>query len=346
MAEINVQAIVDEWGARYTPEGQTAKDIKTQLFAPSETEAFFTKVPNQGDYYKSSFANVDEVTQAFSIPFKTKGNLVFKPWETRMGEFKIDSQMKPDKVRNSWLGFLANITEVDRTKWPIIGWFIQMMLIPKVQEEMEEEISFYGWQITGYDAVPTVNGATLVREFASDETVTPANAAMDGIKVQRAKMIAASRATVIATGALSADAVTFTTQVETFVQNVEPKLRRKLDFLFMSEENANLYMDGVREKYNKYHSQIDDILMVKNSKIKVQPLHSMVGSDVLWATPADNRKLAYDVEKPAKFDVQKDGRAVHILSDWKKTLAFDVPEFFVTNDLETTITAGDITERY
>lgn len=349
MPEINITDVVQEFGARYTPEGQSAKDIKTKLFSPSETENYFAMRPNQGDYFKSTFATVDEVTQSFSIPFVKKGTLTFKAWETKLGEFKVDQLFTPDRFRNSWLGFLVQIAEADRSKWPILMWYIVNMLLPKIGEEMEEEIAFYGWQKTGYNADPmtrTVNGTTFVREFASEESVTPANAAMDGIKVLIAKMVAANRANVINTGAHPIAPVDFVTSIETFVAQIEPNLRRKMDFLFMSEDLKNKYKAGRREKYNQYYAQESELLAIDNSNMKIQDLNSMGGSQKIWCSPAQNRVRPVDVDKAGRFDIQKVDRSVKILNDWKKGLAFEVPEFVVTNDLENTITAADITARY
>jgi len=347
MDPINIDNVIAEWGARYTPEGQSMKDIKTQLFAPSETEAFFTPVPAEGDYHKGGFTTIDEVTQAFGIPFVAKGGVTFEPWETKLGEYKVDQLMTPDKFRNSWLGFLATIKEADRSKWPIIQWYIQNLLIPKIDEEQEEEQSYWGWQKTGVNAAPTVDGATFVRQFATESTVTPANAAVDGIHTIIAKMRAAGRATVNNSGAWSTDPVTFVGEIEEWVQAVEPKLRRKMDFLFMEEVLKNRYIDGRREAYNKYYAQESDLLVIDKTSIKVQSLHSMVGAgDHVWMTPAMNRVRPISKDKPGIFDVQKADRSVKILNDWKKVNTFDVPEFVVTNDQGGVITAGLITERY
>lgn len=347
MDPINIDDIIDEWGARYTSEGQTTKDIKKQLFAPSETEAFFTSVPNDGDYYKSSFVTIGEVTQAFSIPFVAKGGVTFKPWETKLGEYKIDQTMTPDRFRNSWLGFLVNIAEADRSKWPIINWYIQQLLLPKVEEEQEEEQSYWGWQLTGYGGVPVVNGTTYVREFLNESTVTPANAAVDGIHTIIAKMRTAGRCTVNNSGAWSATPETFVTELENWMQAIEPNLRRKLDYVFMSEDLKNRYINGRRIKYNSQYAQESDLLAIDKVTAKVKSLHSMVGAgNHVWTTPAMNRIRPIKKDAPGIFDVQKSGRSVEILNDWKKVITFDVPEFVVTNDQGGVISAGIITARY
>jgi hypothetical protein len=347
MNPINIDDIIAEWGARYTPEGQTTKDIKKQLFSPSETEAFFMNVPTEGDYYKSSFVTIGDVTQAFSVPFVSKGGTTFQPWETRLGEYKIDQLMTPDRFRNSWLGFLASINEADRSKWPIINWYIQQLLLPKADEEQEEEQSYWGWQVTGYAGTPTVNGTTYVRQFANESTVTPANAAVDGIHTIIAKMRTAGRCTVNNSGAWSTTPATFVTELENWMQAIEPNLRRKLDYVFMSETLKNRYMDGRRIKYNTYYAQESDLLKIDKVNAKVQSLHSMAGAgNHVWTTPAMNRIRPIHKDRPGLFDVQKADRSVKILNDWKKVITFDVPEFVVTNDQGGVITSGLITARY
>ncbi|MBA3899391.1 MAG: hypothetical protein H0X62_04135 [Bacteroidetes bacterium] len=344
MPQFNISALVAEWGARYTNEGQTMKDIKAQLFAPSETELFFSKRPTEGDYFKSAYATIDSVTQGFSIPFLPKSAGAYLPWETRLGEFKVDDLFTPDQHRASWAGFLANIQEVDRSKWPVIKWWIQEMLIPKTHEEMEEDIAYYGWQKTA-DGTAAIDGTTLVRVIAPN-TTTKANTAMNGLKHTFVRMVAAGRCNVINTGALAAGDVDFVTQVENFVQDIDPALRKKCDFLFMSTANKNKYRRGRRAKYNTNYLQEADLLEVDNSNIKVQDLHSMGNSDKIWTTPERNRIMPIHKDNTGVFDVQKADRSVKILNDWKKVITFDVPEFVVTNDRDNTFTAGNITALY
>lgn len=346
MAGFNIQALVDEWGARYTPEGQTLKDIKTEIFVPSETEKYFKKRPNKGDFFKSAYATIDDVTQAFQIDFQPKGTAEFLAWETRLGEYKIDTLMAPDVLRPSWVGFVVELAKKDRSKWGIIRWMISKLLIPKSHQEMEMDQAFWGWQKTGIvEADPVVNGATLVRQFVKGPT--PTNAAVNGIWLQLIMMVAAGRANVINTGALSNDPVAFCNQVEAFYKAIPKRYRKLLDFIFMSEYYYDLYMEGRRLKYNGNYKQVDDLTGIgRQSKTKVMYLDSMEGSEKLWTTMPNNRVNAISEDHTGEFDVQKDGRYVKILSDWKKVLTFDVPEFVFTNDQQNAITATEIAEFY
>lgn len=344
MAEINIQAVIDEFGKKYVPGGQTEKDIKTQLFAQEETAQYFRKVPNKGSVYRSAYATISEVLQAFQIDFTPKAALTFKPVEYNLGSFKIDQIFFPDRFRQSWLGFLANIEEPDRAKWPILKWFIQKMLIPAQQNDFEKKVAFFGWQVSNFvDANPVLNGAAGTREFIIGKP-TPANASMDGLRLLLQRLQAAGRLNVILTGALSTDPETFCTQIETFVGGIDRDLKQNLDYLFMSHELVERYRDGKAIKYNQHYKQEADLESIKNSSIKVAGLRSMEGSSKIFATPAINRVMPVNTEFTGRFDIQKADRGVKLLSDHEKCLCFDVPEFVVTNDLEATITLAETSE--
>lgn len=340
----NTTALVAAFNAVYTDEGQTVQSIKKQLFEAQRDESFFNLVPWSQDRYKSAYATIDGVLQAFSIPFATKGTTTFKPNYVDLGEFKIDKLETPDQLRHTWLGFLANIEEAKRADWPIILWIIREMIIPKAKEEEISQVLWRGWKYTGFDATPVVDGSTFVRELTDESTVNPANASGDGIWIQMLKNL--SRLNVIATGALSTDPATFCTQVEDFVAAIPPALRSRIDYLFMAENLRNRYADGRRVKYNANYLQEADLVAIKNSMIKVEYLRAMDGSDKFFATPAMNRVRPTHTDNTGMFDVQPFDRQVKLLSDWKKIWAFDVPEYVVTNDLENTITAQNITDYY
>ncbi|HMT28014.1 MAG TPA: hypothetical protein PKD91_01920, partial [Bacteroidia bacterium] len=307
----------------------------------------FQRVPETNTHYRSAYASVDEVLQAFAVPFVSKSTTTFKPWEQKLGEFKIDKLVTPDRVRQSWLGFLADIPEKDRSKWPIIEWLIRKMLIPRAKADFTNKVAYWGWQLTGFDASsPVVNGTTYQRDFASENALLPANASMDGIRTQIAKMNTAGRVNVITVGSWDADDADFCTQIEEFAKEIPTQYRSEIDFLFMSEDFRNKYRDGRRAKYNMNYAQEQDLDLIKDTNIRVKSTVSMATSTQVWCTLKTNRKMPVKADMPGTFDVQKLDRTVKLLSDWSYLLTFDVPEFIWSSDHELTISAGDITDHY
>jgi len=347
MGDINIAALVAAWMAKYTDNGQSFKDIRTQLFQPTVSEQFFRLRPNgSSTTFKSVYATVDSVLQAFTYQFAPKGGATFKPWEIELGEFKIDDILYPDKLKHSWAGFVHDPENKDRSKWGIVEWYIRASLLPKAIEEYENETFFWGWKKTGFDATPTVDGSTFERELADANAPLPANAAVDGIRTQIIKMVDSGRVAPVASGAIEAAPKDFCNQIEDFVSGVDRLVQNKLDYLFMSEELAERYVDGRVEKYNMNYQQVEKIDRVKRTNIQVVGLPSMKGSEKIWATPKENRVLVRKSNQTGRFNVQVADRGVKFLNDWDKIATFEVPELVVTNDLENAITAGDIAARY
>jgi hypothetical protein len=344
---MDTSAIVAKWGQLYIDQGQTQKDITSQLFEKEKTDSLFSPVMEKNTVYRHTFAEADGVLQAMIPKYHSKGGESLDPHEQKLGRFKINKDLTPDDVENTYAAFLADLPQVDRTKWPLVRWAIEKMYIPKSKDEYESDVAYRGWQVTGYNASPTVNGTTLVRELASADAVLPANASMDGIWIQIVRGVAASKINVISTGALSADPQTFVEQIEAFMMAIPDKARGQIDKLMMSEANYNKYLDGIWIKYNVNYLSQQDPTAIRKTMAKVDWIRGMDGSNKIWCTRAKNRVRPTHVENTGKFIVlPKDAYTVSIATDWKKVITFESPQLVFTNDLENTITAPNITTYY
>lgn len=347
MADIDVTDLVSDWGKAYIDEGQKLADIRKAAFDQPRAFGFFKKIPHKSDIVKSVYATPDDILQAFGVEFHAKGGVHFGPWETSMGEFKIDATVTPDKVREGYLGFLQELEKPERKNWTITKWLIKEMFIAKAKEQQNNEVAYRGWKITGENAVPTVDGATFVRQVASMDAVLPANGSMDGVHVQKARMVDAGRANVIGTGALETDAKLFYEQTNDFIMSIPRKYRKLLKYVFMDEAKYRLYQDGSDIVNNTYYAKEADKTKIKHApNVSVNWFDGMEGSDDLWTTLPNNMENRVHTGHTGKHDVQPEKRKVHVLSDWKETIFLPVPEFLWTNDQANSITAADITEYY
>jgi hypothetical protein len=349
MEPYDLDEIIAEWGARYQDEGQTMANVHSQLFQIGGLEEYFPMQPEDSDHFKGVYTSVDEVLQAFSIPFTPKGKVTFKPVEQRLGEFKIDTSERPDDFRKTYMGFLSqHAKDADRSSWGIIEWILREMKIPSANQSFKLDVAYFGWQWDfTYAAVPVVNGTTFQRQLTSASNPLPANASMDGIRTQIARWAAAGRTTAITVGAWDADEIAFCTQIEEFVwDSSATTLRSRCDYLHMSVEMARKYRSGRRKKYNINWGQVEDLDVIVDTTIKVKGHEDMNGSENVWMTPAMNRVKPTRGTGGKLFDVQKEKREVHILGDWMQVLTFHVPEFIVHSEHDTTISAGDITALY
>ncbi len=348
MEEFDLDEIIAEFGNRFTDEGQGFAQIQTEIFEVGGLEDHFNMIPEDNDEFKSSYATADKVLQAFSIPFTQKGKTTFKPVKQRLGEFKIDTAMTPDKFRKTWYGFLSqHAKDPDRSGWGVLEFLLRGLLIPKANNEFKMDVAYWGWQYEGFDETPVVNGTTFVRELTDENAPTPANASMDGIRTQIARWAAADRTISITVGAWSATPETFCTQIETFVFDPSVNhIRSSIDKLFMSEALYRRYRAGRRIKYNMNYAQVEELDLVEDTMIRVVGVTDMTGSDNVWMTPAVNRIKPTRGTKSKMFDVQKLDRKVKYLGDWSYVLTFEVPEHIIHSEHDTDISAGLIAARY
>jgi putative sterol carrier protein len=345
--DIELAEIVEQWGQVYVPEGQTDKDIKKMIFTEDDISGDFRKVPNPGSIYKSAYSTIDEVLQAFQVPFAPKGDISFLPIQYQLGQFKVDVTLSPDVFRRSWLGFLAQLNEVDRAKWPFIRWYIQEMLVKRMAQDFISKVAFYGWETTGFvTANPVVNAETYVRQFLAGAK-TPANATMDGILTVLQKINLTGRANVINVGAWSSDPETYCTQVENFVKQIPHEIRDRLDNLYVSKDRHELYREGKRLKYNVNYGQVTDLDTVNEAtNIKVKGTYAMKGSNKHWITVPENRVKPVAADMTNRFKVELNKRVVDIYNDWSYALVIDVPEFLFMCDNELEWTDAQLLEHY
>jgi len=350
MEPYDLDELIAEFGGRYQDEGQTlASSVSTQLFHTMGLERHFSAQPEDNDFFKSVYATVDDVLQAFSIQFTPKGQATFQPIQQRLGEFKLEKLEKPDLFRKTYMGFLSQHgKDADRSTWGILEWLLRELYIPAANDTFIREVAYFGWQYNGtFAPTPTVNGTTLVRQLKSALTPNPANASMDGIRTQIARWAAADRTVSITVGAWSTDPATFCTQIENFVFNDAAKLlRTKCDLLFMSEVFARRYRAGRRAKYNLNFGQVEDLDLIEDTSIRISGEVDMEGSQNIWMTPMKNRVKPTRAKAQKLFDVQKIDRFVKYLGDWSFVLTFHVPEFIVHSEHDTDIDSAIITARY
>lgn len=349
---LNITDLITEFGAYYEDRGQGEKDIRSQLFKTDDFSELFTLQPTDNDIYRTTYQTASSVLQGFVKRFTSKGGGAMEPWSQLLGHFKIDMKVAPDDYAESFIGFLANLKEVDRSQWPMIAYIIRTIILPKAKEENFTDVNYWGWKFTGEVASsPTVNGTSFVRQLTTAiiDAGVPPNSSADGIHTIIARMHAAGRlGAEVAMGAIPSDEEDFCSYVETMFadSSIHTELRKKIDYAMMSTELYKKYREGRRLKYNLAYRAEVNLDEIKDTNIMVRGSDAMFGSNQIWATPAFNRKLVRKSNNLGKFDVQKLDREVKLLSDWKENLALDYPEFVVVNDQDLTISAGLITTYY
>lgn len=322
-----VTDVVTSFGAYYKPGSDNQKNLRNAIYKAQETASYFSNRPTSDTIWRGTYASLNRVVQSFQKAFTPIGTTTFKPNSFSLFKLKIDLQETPDDLEPTYEGFLADMEEQDRSKWPFARWMVDFHIMPKKAEDLETAEYFAGEYI-----VPTPG------------TAGNAGESMDGLKKIIVDYNTGGRTNVgngaISTGAPAAAAEDWCTQVEEFAAAIPSQFRKKIDYIFMSLDLELLYKQGKRAKYGK-----DINFLVTNGvsalstiedypNIMVKGLESHDGSDLIWATIPQNR--IRPIKKVSLADTllvqQFAPRVVSLYTDWWEVLNFEVPEFLFHND--------------
>ena len=321
---IAIDDVITAFGSYYLGSNQNnIKRLRSLLYQPVETAKYFQDRPGDDTIYRGVLSVLNRIVQPFQKAFTPIGTTTFTPNEFSLFKIKVDMSETPDDLEKSYLGFLAAAPEADRANWLFIRWLVEVHVMAKIQEDLENNEYF-----AGVFAAPV------------DGTAGAAGTSMNGLRKVIRDYNTAGRTNLgngpIATGALAADNADFVTQLEEMVDAIPSLYRPKMDFLFMSKENATRYARGKRKKYNTNYLQTSELSTVEDySNIKIVGLASMsaANSNLIWGTQADNRI------RPTKkailantMKIESAKRVVDLLTDWWEALNFEVPEFIFHND--------------
>lgn len=324
---IIVTDVVSQYGAFYKPGSDNEKNLRNMLYKPSETARFFQLRPTEDTIWRGTSASLSRVLQPFQKSFTPISNITFKPNQFDLFKLKVDLQETPDDLEATYLGFLANTPEQDRSKWPFVRWWLEVHVMPKKEEDLEVNEIF-----TGEFAAPIPG------------TAGAAGTAMNGLRKVIRGYNTAGRTNLgngaIVNGAVPTDEVDFCTYVEEFVEAIPSIFRSKLDYIFMSKDLVTRYRKGKRKKYGLQvnflsGTGVSDLVTIEDyTFITVQGLESMTGSNMIWASIASNRINPKKKASAANTMLvqQFAPRVVSAYSDWWDAYNFEVPEFIFHND--------------
>jgi len=331
---MDIQDILTEWGTFYRDGGQNLQRVLKKPYISSQTEALFGLIPTDDTSYQMAIAELGRVLQPFQLGWTPLGEFKAAPIMLTQTPFKVDLEENPDKLENSWLGFLAD-NNLDRAQWPFVRYLVEEHLYARLDEDYELNEIYFGKYAAPTPGKPGAAGT-----------------GMDGIRtiINREIASATSRITPIALGAIPSDPLAFCEYVEAFVDKFTLRYRGQAMEVCMNLTLARRYAKG---RHQKYKSDIADptarqILDGNNNALLTVPIeftnHTVVGllsmgdSMKIWATNKENRKrLAKKTVNTRQVRIESAKRQVAIYTDFYKGVGFPVLEAVFTNELDLTL---------
>lgn len=312
---ITVADIVAAFGAYYINSKQNQSDIIHKIYQPSETAELFMPITTEDSVIRRGMIKTTKVLQAFQKAWTPLGDATFSGRQIDLHRFKVDLEVYPDDVMDTWVAFLGSLTELDRTKWPFIRFWIEQEVIPTFIEEFDLDVIFKG------ERAAVVPGTPL-----------PGAQAIDGLRKIINDGIDAGDIIPIVTGALETDPVAFCEQVEAFAMAIPKLHRRFMKVLAMSDTLFQRYQTGADLKYNQSYRQMNEY-EVKYAGLIVKGYTSHEDSDKIWCTPYGNAIIGTRRSKiEGTFEIEKVDRKVKLYTEMDRGLGIWDPRIFYTND--------------
>lgn len=278
---MNITDIISEYGAYYESGDATRiQRLKTQLFVPEHFGKLFAIQPTKETYFKSAVASIGQVAQEFQKAYTPLSNATVIPQMIELEKIKIDLEEEPHALEASWLGFLTRLgMENGQTmnqnilEWPFIRWYLEMLVIPKHNEQMEMSEYFWGKRGAVTPNVATVEG----------KTINGINAKIEADKLKSTPLMNYITGTA------------YPTDPKLFVQFLEgvvdqfltdyPALARFKFEILLSSSLHKRYKRGFRELYGKDTDQLT--LSANISTIIDNQLISLIGCTAMDNDPAN-----------------------------------------------------------
>lgn len=315
---MTITDIITEFGAYYEQAGQNKNRILGMLTQGEVTPKYCTEVKTDDTVWKLGKLAMGSIVQPFQKSWTPVDPATITPNELRLYKLKVDIDIDPDDIEDTWLGFLAS-SSLSRKEWPIIKFLIEhpeQGLLKAIQRDME--LYEYG---KGVYSAPSEGTAGLT------------GTSMNGFIKLLQDGVNAETINSLNIGALDED--TILEQVEDFIDRIDQVYQGVPMNIFMSEKWAKLYL---RAKRDAGFYMISSDAQIKNdidfTVQKVVGLPSLHGTNHLFATPKANFiHLTKKSANKTTFKLEESKRTVSLLTDWWEGIGFGMDSAVWTNIL-------------
>lgn len=306
---INKTDIVIEYGAYYIAGGQNEQRLKRLLLFGRETTKYATQVKTDDTVYRLAKSTISSLVQSFQKSFTPKGDVTFTPNPIQLFKLKVDMEVYPDDIEDSWLGFLAS-NSLTRKDWPLVRYILESHAFGKISEDMELNEYYKG-----------------VYEAPVAGTAGTSGKSMDGLKV----ILGKDNINRLTMDALNAS--TIYDQVENAFEQISEVYQNTEMIVAMAPKWARAFL---KDKRTLGYYTIDGANKIDNrldfAPAAVVGLPSMINTNDIFITTKSNfLHITKKGENAAKVNVEEAKRCVSVMTDWWEGLGFGINELVWTN---------------
>lgn len=275
-----------------------------------------TQVMAKGTDYIASASIMSEVSQQFTNKWTPKGSTKFTPIRIPYRRHKINVEIDPTEIIDSWLVFLYQQGKSPE-QHPLVHYIINTHILPKVVEDITFSMIAKG-KFKKAESVKTGDeGSAAVDSMDGYETILVAGMSDPDCKINYYKT---------AQNALELSGQALLDYVDKYTKAISPLFARNLP-VYCSREFLEAYKKADFDVYGKYTgTEIGN--QIRFSKFTLIALDSMYGSPILFATPKENFALLVDYSRAGSCinDIQKQDYLVKIFGEYSLSVGFKIAE--------------------
>lgn len=309
---VTITDIINAYGAYYLKNGQNKSRLLGVPTIPCETLAIpgMRHIKTDETIYQLANPIFSKVLQQYQKAFTAKGGTKFHPNQIQLRQLKVDDELYPHDIEESWLGFLAGDSSRKIEDWPIVRWLLEEYYAKQIAQDKELDVVYKGV----YEAPSTGVAGSSSKCFDGfrkklidgyNDNDYPINV-IDGI------------------GPLEKTAAF--DQIEKFSEMIASQFNNANVIIFCAPEFERAYRKGKRnaQLYDATSdSQFGTRIDFSNHILK--GVQSMTGTtDIFASLPENMIHIKKRNENLTNIDMQKADRLVKLLMDWWEAVGFGV----------------------
>ncbi len=310
---MDVSEIVKAYGAYYEKSAANKSRVRKLLTQGLETPKHCTLIKTDDTIYRLAQVTLGSIVQSFQIGWTPGNEAAFTPNELRLHHFKVDTEISPDQIEDTWLSFLSSHS-VSRQDWPLVRYLIEEVYVPMINSDME--LLEYGKGV--YQA--PVPGTASVTGQGMNGLISQLRAGIDDETINHISLSPLTTSNIF-------------DQVELFVDGISQVYQNQTMSIFMSPQWARAYLRDRRSQgFYTISSEREVSLAVDFTPQSIVSLPCLSGTNVIFSTPRANLiHLTKKAANKTQFKIEEYHRLVSFFADWWEGLGFGLNAAVWTN---------------
>lgn len=305
------------YGTEYRDGSKSLADLRVKLFESAEWDKLFNIEYTTLTTWEKGNVSTGAFTQRFQTDFTPSGSVTFTPTKYNLDDIKIDAQFTSHDIKRDFIGFMHR-TGVPQNNQAFVRYVIDL-----IANQHVEDVEIYG-------AWGGVNAAI------TPGTATAASGMMDGFRKVINDGITATTIDPIPMGALPTTPALAVEYVEDFCKQIPNTDKLTPMKLVVNLDFEELFVEGMRVKYNTYYRETDNkqrVYVRKNMEVIGQ--RAMGDSSKIWATPMNNIYKVVNIgpSRTPQFNWETQDRRIKVWMDYMLKYVIWQHDRFYTNDM-------------